>query len=438
MIIRSLLKLQCLLITIISILLFCIGCTHQNSNKKKGRVYIDYKNGKYTLYRNGQTFIVKGAAGYTNLKKLHEIGGNAIRTWDTTNIASILDEAQANNLAVVVGFYMPNSESLKDFYNDTVKVNTQFRAYKKIIEKYKNHPAVLMWCLGNELTFHYQLGYNNFYKCFNNLVDMMHQEDPDHPVTTTVINFPPRAIFIIKARTSIDLISFNIFGAISSLRKELKNFSWFWKEPYLITEWGIDAPNLNYQQTSWKAYIENTSTKKAEQYMQRYQNDMPVEDPRYLGSFIFYWGQKQEVTSTWFSLFSPDGSPTLSVEVAQYLWTGKWPPHDAPKINFMLVNNKGAQDNIIFKPSTVAHAQVSLLKPDSITNVTWELYPEDWFENFRNVKKLDSVPNSIISSKLMEATFRTPNQEGPYRLFIFIHNKYGYFATCNTPIYVVK
>lgn len=428
-------------ITPFLVILFLLGCTHRDSTNKKGKVHIEYRDGKYTLFRNGQPFNIRGAAGYTYLKELHEIGGNTIRTWDTANIGSILDQAQANNLAVVVGFYMPNSEYLDFFYKDSAKVNAQFRAFKKIIQKYKNHPAVLMWSVGNELTFHYQLTYNSFYRCFNNIVDMIHQEDPDHPVTTTLINFPPKAIFIIKARTSVDVLSFNIFGALSSLRRDIKKYSWFWKGPYLISEWGIDGPELEYEHTSWKAYIENSSTKKAEQYLQRYQKEMPVEDRHFLGSLVFYWGQKQECTSTWFSLFSPEGAPTATVGVMQYIWTGKWPPHQAPKINLMLIDNKQAKDNLIFKPATIASAKVLMVEPDStISRIEWHLYNEDWYRknNISNEKKLAPIDSSIISSNNLGTTFRTPDREGPYRLFVTIYNKYGYFATCNTPIYVVK
>jgi hypothetical protein len=90
--------------------------------------------------------------------------------------------------------------------------------------------------------------------------------------------------------------------------------------------WTTDAQN------AWGAYIENTSTKKAEQYLTIYQKYMPVNDPGFLGSMVFYWGQKQELTPTWFSLFDENGAETEMVQVMQYLWTGIKVPEKAPYI----------------------------------------------------------------------------------------------------------
>ena len=81
-------------------------------------VYLSHDNGKYTLYRNGQPHQIKGAAGHTNLKKLREIGGNTIRTYDTLNLGSILDEAEKNNLAVMVGLPLPESKYSKFVYDN--------------------------------------------------------------------------------------------------------------------------------------------------------------------------------------------------------------------------------------------------------------------------------------------------------------------------------
>jgi hypothetical protein len=428
-------------ILFIFLLFFFIGCTNRTSNKH-GKVFIETRDGKYTLVRNGKPYIIKGASGFTYLKKLNEIGGNTIRIYDTTNIAAILDEAEANHLAVVAGLNMPDNKFMNDFYADTAQVGMQYRAYKNIVEKYKNHPAVLMWCVGNELEFKIGLKYRNFYKLYNNLVDMIHRVDPDHPVTTTVIDTRRIIIFNIKLWTRTDLISINSFGGLRDLRKHLKAFSWFWNDPYLILEWGIKGPwRPNLNKTSWEAYIESTSNKKAEEYLQTYKRDLPVDDPRLLGSFVFYWGQKQEYTHTWYSLFYDDGSLSETVGVMQYIWTGKWPGHRAPQINYMFIDNKGALDNIIYKPGKRANAEIHILKQDSsISNIKWELYHEDWYrkDNVKNLKKLTPIDSLIIDHNDFKVTFLTPSQEGPYRLFGTIFDKFGNFATCNTPFYVVK
>ncbi|WP_018613324.1 glycoside hydrolase family 2 TIM barrel-domain containing protein [Segetibacter koreensis] len=432
-----------LLLVVECFILFLLSsCTNHTINDKHHKVFIEEKDGKFTLIRNGKPYVIKGASGFTYLKKLNEIGGNTIRTYDSANIGSILDEAEANNVAVVVGLDMADNKNMNDFYDDTAKVRGQFRAYKKIIEKYKSHPAVLMWCVGNELDFKLNFKYNHFFNAYNNLVDMIHEADPDHPVTTTVIDVRRSNIYNIKLRTKTDVISINSFGGLRTLKNDLKDFSWFWKEPYLILEWGVKGPwRPNRDKTEWESYIESTSSKKAEQYLQIYKNELPVDDPRMLGSFVFYWGQKQEYTHTWYSMFYENGATSEAVGVMQYIWTGKWPAHTAPRINYMLVDRKGALDNIIYKPGKIANAELHMAKTDSsITSVKWELYHEDWYrkDNVKNLKKLTPIDSLFFDCKNLNATFSAPLQEGPYRLFATIFDKYGNFATCNTPFYVIK
>ncbi|WP_121201771.1 hypothetical protein [Mucilaginibacter gracilis] len=208
----------------------------------------------------------------------------------------------------------------------------------------------------------------------------------------------------------------------------------------MITEWGIDGPWEGTRQTAWSAYIEPTSTKKAEQYTAKYKAQMPVDDPRFLGSFIFYWGQKQETTQTWFSLFDENGFKTGAVASAQYLWTGNWPANEAPQIKYMLVDAKGANDNILYEPNQKANAEVFMLKPGhNIIKIQWQIFQEDWYkkDNINNTNKPIEIAGLITQKNELKATFITPAKAGPYRIFANLYDNYGNMATCNTPFYVV-
>ncbi len=426
----------------VSFFLLLLGaCTGEKKDISIGTVHINYSNGKYTLIRNGKPFLIKGASGYTNLKKLKESGGNTIRTWDTTNLEAVLNEAKHYDIAVIVGLPMPMNEYGDWFYKNDSLINSQYQRYAKLINKFKNHPSVLMWCLGNELSFPNKPKFLSFYKVFNNLIDMIHQNDPNHLVTTTMTNFQKKNIFHIKYRTNIDFISFNVFGKLKDIRADLKDFEWLWDGPFLITEWGIDGPWTNHEHTAWKAYIENTSTKKAEHYLSIYKTQMPVENPRYLGSLVFYWGHKQENTSTWFSFFDENGAASEAVGTMQYIWTSKYPEHKAPQLRYMLVDNKGARENLLYKPNTIASAKLLLLNNVDSTGLQfkWEVLPEDWYQvnNLYGLKKMKPIQNTILKEKNNTVQFRVPSKEGPYRIYVSVYDQYGNFATCNTPFYVV-
>lgn len=422
----------------LSVILFVFASCDNNPREVNRTVYINSDNGKYTLYRNGQPYQIKGAAGHTNLKKLREIGGNTIRTYDTLNLGSILDDAEKNNLAVMVGLPIAESKYVEYVYNNSKKRAKQLDDLTKVVNRYKDHPALLMWCVGNELIFRPHIKYYNFYTAFNDIVEMIHRDDPNHPVTTTMMNLRRKDLFGMTMFTDIDVISINIFGSVKELRNNLKNLSWFWEGPFIVAEWGIEGPWLQ-QKNAWSAHIEGTSTKKAEQYNEMY-GYIPHENPRFLGSFVFYWGQKQETTHTWFSMFNQQGQQTEAVGVMQYHWSGKRPKVLAPRVNYMLVNGKGAMDNILFKPGEIAEATLDLPETDTSDYTIWELYPEDWYKknNNNSLKKINPISKTIISSSYLKASFKVPAKEGPYRIFATIYDRYGNFATCNTPFYVVS
>jgi len=422
------------------IVLFLSGCSESRYNEYGRIVHIRKQNGKYILYKNNRPFYIKGASGSANLSLLKQLGGNAIRIWDTTNLGVILDSAHANKIAVIAGLPFQNS-SIVQLYQNPDRIAAQHNAFKKIVNRYRKHPAMLMWCVGNELDFPYGWSCNSFYKAYNELTDMIHRADPHHPVTTTVLNFNPKYIANLLVRCDIDLISFNIFSTLDLLRKNLRNYLWLWHGPYLVLEWGIDGPWNGTMQTAWGAYIEKTSNEKAEIYKKRYQLHMPLESRRFLGGFVFYWGNKQETTHTWFSIFDAQGRKTAAAKTMKYLWTGKELDESFPEIKQMLVEKRNAYENIILIPGACTHAEVALLSSaDSIKSVTWQIFREDWFRknNENSTRLLNPLSQLMKPEQGLSATFTSPAQEGPYRIFATLYDNKGNMATCNTPFYVVS
>jgi len=251
------------------------------------KVWIKSDGNDYQLYKDGKPFKINGIAGYTHLKELSEAGGNTIRTWDTTHLDQILKEANQYHLSVVVGLYLPDNRTMQYFYDDEQKTAQQLATVTAFIRKYRNDPAILCWCLGNELNFPFRWKYRSFYPAYNRLIDMIHREDPNHPVTTTMVNVQPKNVFNIRWRTGIDFISLNLFGGLRTLKEDIDQLNWFWRGPYLITEWGIDGPWDKHPQTKWQSYLETNSAIKARDYASLYRDYIPKSDPRFLGSLVF-------------------------------------------------------------------------------------------------------------------------------------------------------
>ncbi|MCF6407816.1 hypothetical protein L3C95_33325 [Chitinophaga filiformis] len=417
-------------------LFFLLFCNCNKAVDPVRKVWVAREKGKYILYRNGAPFLVRGGSGYTYMERLKAIGGNTIRTWDTTGLGAILDEAAANGLAVIAGFYVPESKYLDYFYRNQQKVDSQYAAFREVVRRYRSHPALLMWCLGNEVDFPFRASYNKFYDAYNKLLDMIHTEDPDHPVTTTMVNYQFRNVMNIRLKVpGLDILSFNTFGDLKHLARNLTSFSWLWNGPFLITEWGIFSPQES-KLTAWGVPIEPTSTIKAGLYREFYTKDLPADNPRFLGALTFYWGQKEEVTPTWYSIIDENGAATAIVGEMQAMWTDSAPKHKAPELEVMLLNGRKAADNILMQPGTLQTAQVSMKIPVTKgLRIVWKVLDEDFDPQNSNhpiERKVDTTPRDSF-----RITFRAPEKEGPYRIYSWIYDDYGNVATANIPFYVV-
>jgi Beta-galactosidase/beta-glucuronidase len=421
---------------------FLIACHHPPAiTGAPKKVEVKKAEGVFRIYKNGKPFLIKGGSGFTHLRELAACGGNTIRTWDTTHLQSILDEAHHYGLAAIVGLDLPVSTLLDEFYCNKQKTDSVYSAYQSIVRRFKNHPALLVWCLGNEIDFPYRPRFAAFYKTFNRLVAMIHEEDPDHPVTTTLTNFQKRNIVNIKLKVrGLDFISINTFNPLKTLEKDLQHFKWFWDGPYLITEWSPEG-GWETQVVKWLAPIENTSTKKAELFRDFYQNYLPHKDPRFLGSLAFYWGWKEEYTHSWFSIFNEDGTPTEIVETLRDCWRDTVTHHQAVQLQYMLLDGKGAADNILLSPGSTHQASLLLAPGEHSDSLCfhWEIIREDWWGHKKSHwTKPPAEQGLLIDSTTLQVAFRSPLKEGPYRIFVTAFNAKGFCATANTPFYVVE
>ncbi len=412
----------------------------KKGNTTTPTVYIKKTWKGYELIRNGKCFYIKGASGDSHFKELSDAGANTIRIYDTTRLKIKLDQAHKLGLAVIMDLPVPRLRIRDTIYNNPIRVERLKARIKDFVDQYKNHPAVLYWILGNEIEYPDLPGNKHFYSTFNDLIDLVHQIDPNHPVSTAVPNINRSQVLSMAIKSpKIDLLSINTFGHLSSLQKRMATIALLWKGPYVFTEWGINGP-WEAQNTTWGAPIEQTSTKKAEHYTDRYTKYINgIKDNRCLGSLVFYWGQKQERTHTWYSLFSETGVPTQSVFALENLWKNRDKTFKGVALNYMLINQKGAPESIVLLPETQNNASLFLNKSntDSI-KIRWEIRPENWYY-FKWDKERKTIPLSglISRNKGASISFQTPVEEGPYRLFVYVEDSSGYMASTNTPFYVL-
>ena len=389
--------------------------------------------GNFELQRNGKPYNIKGAGAKDHFDLLVRSGANSIRVWSTNNKA-FLDSAYHYGLTVTLGLHVRPERSGMD-YNDEYAVKGQIEYLKNEVLKYKDHPALLVWGIGNEV----DLKYSNFkvWETIEIIAKFIKEVDPNHPTMTVIAGVDPSKAFHIKKHCpSIDILGLNVYGSIENAGINLRKFNW--DKPYIVSEWGVNGP-FEAKKTSWEAKIEPPNGVKAEQRMRRYLELIEKDKERCLGSYCFLWGQKQESTATWHGMFLSNGNPTEAVDVMQYCWTGEWPESRAPSIKDISLENIGWRKDHILDSSTQATLNIEYNKyNNNKVIVEYILFPEAFSNKIGGdiQKSPDPIEFEIVKKSETELTFISPNKKGAYRLFAYVKNEIGQSSVANIPFIV--
>ena len=389
--------------------------------------------GNFELLKNGIPYYIKGAGAKDHFDLLVNSGANSIRIWSTNN-SSLLDSAHQYGLTVTLGLHVRPERSGMD-YNNEYAVKGQIEKLKNEVLKYKDHPALLVWGIGNEV----DLKYSNFkvWETIEILAKFIKEVDPNHPTMTVIAGVDPsKAYYIKKYCPSVDILGLNVYGSIENAGANLRKFNW--DKPYIVTEWGVNGP-FEAKTTSWKAKVEPPNGFKADQRLRRYQELIVEDKERCLGSYCFLWGQKQESTATWHGMFLKNGNPTEAVDVMHYCWKGEWPNSRAPSIRDISLENIGWRKDHIIEPSKQATVKIEYSKyNNNKVDVEYVLYPEAFSNKIGGdiQKSPDPIPFEIVSQTENKLIFISPKKKGAYRLFAFVKNDKGQSSVANIPFLI--
>jgi len=253
------------LMTIILFLSCYFSVVAQQGNKVQ-KVELKKTSEGYAFSLNGKPYFVKGAGGSSKLEELKSAGGNSIRTWSTGGGDAVLNRAEQLGLTVTMGLDVARERHGFN-YDDPVVVKKQLERLRKEVQKYKGHPALLAWGIGNELN----LDYKNpkVWDAVNDIAKMIHEEDPNHPATTMLAGINKKEIDYIKEKcTVLDFISVQVYGGLAKVPEQLQTTGW--TGAYMVTEWGPTG-HWECPLTKWGAPVEQTSSEKADVYKSRYE-----------------------------------------------------------------------------------------------------------------------------------------------------------------------
>jgi exo-beta-1,3-glucanase (GH17 family) len=424
---------------LISLLCLMTACSDDNSDTS-GPIMVEVvkTEGGYRLQRGGQPYTVKGAGMVVDdIERFAAAGGNSIRIWNTAqeeqDTLALLDEAHAHGVTVALGLRIGLERHGFD-YDDPDAVAAQLEFVRGEVLKYRDHPAVLLWVIGNELNHDYENP--SVYDAVNDVAEMIRELDPYHPTTTTTSGFKADVNAEILARApALDFISFQMYGILFGLHERLAETGF--DRPFMLTEWGTIG-YWEVETTDWGTPVELHSSDKADTFLRAYRDILEPLEGQLIGSYAFFWGQKQERTPTWFGMLTEDGNLTEAVDAMQYAWTGEWPANRTPVVKSMLLDGKAAKESVVLEAGRDYQAVIDVEDPDGDPVIyRWELKAEstatsgggDFEERIPSIEGFLSDPASA-------ETMLTAPPPGKYRLFAYATDDDARVAHANIPFLV--
>jgi hypothetical protein len=382
------------------------------------------------MLRDGKPFTIKGAGGGASKKLLADLGGNSFRTWGADNIDAQLDEAERLGLAVTVGIWLGHERHGFN-YADPQQVRAQFDKAKAAIERYKHHPAILMWAIGNEMEG-YEKGDNpNVWRAVNDIARMAKLLDPTRPTMTVIAEVGgERVRSIHDLCPAVDVVGVNTYGGAVSVVERYRKAGG--TKPIVITEFGV-VGTWETPKNEWGKVPEPTSTKKAEHYRRSYEKTVVEGKDVVLGAYAFTWGAKQEMTATWFGMLLRDGSRLEAADVMSELWTGRPVANRCPQIEPMQVSAQRAA------PGQTIQATVSVkdLENDPL-RYEWVLQEEVAKPSTGGDREVvpPVIEGAVSGGDDAAVDVKVPDKPGPYRLYVYVRDDHGGAATTNVPLLV--
>ncbi|MCX6895016.1 MAG: hypothetical protein NTZ16_05845 [Verrucomicrobia bacterium] len=343
--------------------------------------------------------------------------------------------AQARSLTVCPTLWLGrDNNTAADRAEDytAARVQTLVAEARAAVLRFKDHPALLVWGVGNEMEAPGN-GSPELWRAVDQIAAMVHAVDPGHPTMTVIADLGPdgEKVRLIKRHCPhIDILGVNSYGGGPTLARRLAAAGW--DKPYLVTEFGADANGL--RQTAWGAKIEPPTTQRAAKLAEIYRAAIAPGHPACLGSYVFVWRQSEAVPA-FHDCFTPAGERLQHVETMSQAWTGRPVKNRAPRIASVRCAAAAAE----LAPGDPFLARLKITDPDGDPlRVRWELRGEK-----PAAKSVRHAGDQLVRSGGAAGTgdsfrveFPAPGLPGAYRLFITAGDGAGNAAAASVPFYV--
>jgi hypothetical protein len=419
----------------IAALLVGSGVTGQSmASGSKVELRHSAENG-WELLRNDEPYFVRGIGGRGPLASAKELGANSVRYWGIQELAETnstgktnLEEIEELGMTVCAGIWVEHERHGFSYLNPE-DVSGQREKVRQAVRRYKDHPSLLVWGLGNEMEI--QLDEKEavrIWKELETLARIVKEEDPHHPIMTVIAGADEEKVRgIMEHYPSVDILGVNAYSGAAGVGLKLHGLGW--KKPFIITEYGPSG-HWEVAKTAWGAPLEPTANEKAAQYFATLQTATENKEKLCLGTYAFLWGHKQETTPTWYGMLLPNGEKLPAVDAVVRAWTGQWPPNRSPKIASL----RFAEPGDTFAAGTQVRAAATAADRDGgKLTYDWTLMAES--KDTKQGGDAESVPPSFpeaVEAGGAECTVTVP-PPGEYRLYLVVRDGQGGASTANLP-----
>jgi endo-1,4-beta-mannosidase len=221
-----------------------------------------------------------------DLKLIKAAGVNTLRVYEPIASREILDQIYDEGLRVIISFGF-NQGGIYDLQSDT---------YLDYVKTYKNHPAILLWELGNEYNYHPEWfggSVDYWYTVLNESAAAIKKIDDTHPVATAHGEVPSEEL--INRLGHIDLWGLNVYRwdqPVTALEEFSKNSS----KPFYFSELGADS-YMTIENEGYALGYNETAQADATQMIL---DQVMTTDTKAAGAIVFSF------TDGWWKAGSPD------------------------------------------------------------------------------------------------------------------------------------
>jgi hypothetical protein len=154
----------------------------------------------------------------------------------------VLDQIYQAGISVIISFG----------YNQQGRYDLRSGSYLEYVTRFKDHPAILFWELGNEYNYHPEWfggTMDLWYTTLAEAIKAIHEKDLNHPVATAHGEVPTEQV--LDQLAELDLWGLNVYRWDES-HKAIQDFKQISDKAVYFSELGADsymtAPKLGYQE----------------------------------------------------------------------------------------------------------------------------------------------------------------------------------------------